>query len=732
MPLSREPAVTLEITPRLDLHTLGTIDLRRAGEQMRPVLAQPKRFALFVYLAARRARGFTRRDSILPLFWPEHDESRARTSLRQSLRFLRTALGDDVFERRGDDEIRVADTVAFDADAFAAAVRDGKLEEALDLYRGDFLAGFFVAGNGPEFDQWLEDERATLRETAMRSAMSLAAKLEQRSDPVTAARWVRRAVSLNPHDEAAQRRLIALLDAAGDRAGALHAYESFARRLEREMEVRPSKATQILAAEIRQRPEKLAIVSSGPAASARTTAPTSIVVAPFGYQGPPEDAHLGEALAEEIRSALRSIHGVHVASRLESDARHASHRTGPVLSGDVIREGSRVRITARLMDAGDRRELWSDSYVREMTDVFALQERLARAIAGALRITLAAETTAPLVRRPTNDLSAYNLYLRGRYHWNRRPRETLKGLEFFERAIAIDPLFALAHAGIADVYNTLGSWEAAQLPSWDAFPKAHAAAMKALEIDPTLAEAHTPLAYAEVHYLWRWDEAEKTFRRALALDPSYVHAHHWHSHFLMAQGRTSESLDASRRALEIDPLDLIINVHLAWHYWLAREQDAAIDQAARTAELEERNPWSPFFAGLAHAAQGDFANAIARHRDAIPLSGESTVMRAALGYSLAAGGERSKAMEVVRGLEAIADTKPVSAYEIAVIHNALGETDQAFQWLDRAYEERSAWLAYLAVDPRLDGLRRDERFVALLRGVGLEQTLLGGGNGRPR
>ena len=141
MPLSREPAVTPEITPRLDLHTLGTIDLRRAGEQMRPVLAQPKRFALFVYLAARRARGFTRRDSILPLFWPEHDESRARTSLRQSLRFLRTALGDDVFERRGDDEIRVADTVAFDADAFAAAVRDGKLEEALDLYRGDFLAG---------------------------------------------------------------------------------------------------------------------------------------------------------------------------------------------------------------------------------------------------------------------------------------------------------------------------------------------------------------------------------------------------------------------------------------------------------------------------------------------------------------------------------------------------------------------------------------------------------------
>ena len=722
MPLPREPVVTPQITPRLELQTLGTIDLRRAGEQMRSVLAQPKRFALFAYLVAKRARGFTRRDSILPLFWPEHDESRARTALRQSLRFLRSSLGDDVFERRGDDEIRVGDIIAYDADDFSHALREGRLEDALETYRGDFLAGFFVGGNGPEFDQWLDDERAVLREKAMQTALALATRHEQRGDPATAARWARRAVSLTPHDEAAQRRLIALLDAAGDRAGALHTYESFARRLEREMEVRPSKATQSLAAEIRQRPERLVVATITPAATAAAAAtPASIYVVPFEYQGPPEDAHLGEALAEEIRNALRSIHGLHVASRTESDSRHASQRAGPVLTGDVVREGSRVRITARLVDSRDRRELWSDSYVREMTDVFALQERLARAIAGALHITLTAGATAPLVRRPTTDLSAYNLYLRGRYHWNRRPRETLKGLEYFERAIAIDPLFALAHAGIADVYNTLGSWEAAQLPSWDAFPKAHAAAMKALSIDPTLAEAHTPLAYAEVHYLWRWEEAESTFRRALALDPSYVHAHHWHSHLLMAQGRASESLEASRRALEIDPLDLIINVHLAWHYWLAREYDAAIDQSARTAELEDRNHWSPFFAGLAYAAQGDFANAIARHEEAVPLSGGSTVMHAALGYSYAAAGDRSKATEVVRNLEAIADTKPVSAYEIAVIRAALGETDQAFHWLDRAYEERSGWLAYLAVDPRLDALRRDERFVALLRGVGLRK-----------
>jgi tetratricopeptide (TPR) repeat protein len=245
--------------------------------------------------------------------------------------------------------------------------------------------------------------------------------------------------------------------------------------------------------------------------------------------------------------------------------------------------------------------------------------------------------------------------------------------------------------------------------------------MKALEIDPTLAEAHTPLAYAETHYRWRWAEAEHGFHRAIALDPSYVHAHHWHSHLLMAQGRVGESLVASRRALELDPLDLIINVHLAWHFWLAREYDEAIEQSARTADIEERNPWSHFFAGLAHGAKGEFAKAIARHRESVPLSGDSTVMRAALGWSYAAAGERGQANDVLRDLKAIADTKPVSAYEIALIHGALGETDEAFEWLERAYEQRSAWLAYLAVDPRLDGIRADERFTALLRGVGLRR-----------
>jgi serine/threonine-protein kinase len=301
----------------------------------------------------------------------------------------------------------------------------------------------------------------------------------------------------------------------------------------------------------------------------------------------------------------------------------------------------------------------------------------------------------------------------------RRPRETHKGLEYFERAIARDPLFALAHAGVADAYNTLGSWEAAEMPSWEAFPRAHAAAMQALALDPTLAEAHTALGYANIHYLWRWDEAKQEFDRALALNPSYSHAHHWHSHYLLARGCAPESLEASRRALEVDPLDLIINVHMAWHSWFAREYHEAVEQSARAAELDPTNQWSPFFAGMGYAAAGNTAAAIDQHRLALARSNESPVMLGALGYSLAAAGERADAERILRTLHGVAESRSVSSYEIAIIHGTLGDRDAMFDWLDRAYEERSAWLAYLAVDPRLDGVRDDDRFRTLLRAVRL-------------
>jgi len=356
-----------------------------------------------------------------------------------------------------------------------------------------------------------------------------------------------------------------------------------------------------------------------------------------------------------------------------------------------------------------------------------VQEEIAAAIVRALHITLSLGNGQPLVTRHTSDLEAYNLYLKGRYYWNKRPRETMKGLAFFEQAIARDPRFALAHAGIADCFATLGSWEAALLPAREAFPRAEAAALRALELKPTLAEPRVSLAYTNTHYHWKWAEGGRQFERALNLDPSYAHGYHWYAHYLMAMGRVDESLVASERSCALDPLDVIINVHFAWHYWLARQYDESIDRALRTRELDPHDHWVPYFLGLAYGHKEGYGEAIAEHRKAVRRSGGSAVMLAALGHTYAIAAKHTEAREVLRQLETLSATQHVSAYEIAVIHVGLGERDEAFEWLNRAYEERSAWLPYLRLEPRLDPLRCDSRFVDLLTRLQLNDQRLDSG-----
>jgi tetratricopeptide (TPR) repeat protein len=234
----------------------------------------------------------------------------------------------------------------------------------------------------------------------------------------------------------------------------------------------------------------------------------------------------------------------------------------------------------------------------------------------------------------------------------------------------------------------------------------------------TSAEAHTSIAYANTHFLWQWDDAEREFAAALSLDPTYSHAHHWHSHYLMARGRIAESLAASQRALELDPVDVIINVHLAWHYWVARQYDECVEQCYRTWELDEHDHWSPFFLGLAYAHKGMFGHAVSEHRKSLTRSNASPVMLGALGHTYFMAGHRSEGMDVLRQLETLSEQRHVFAYEIALLYVALGNADVAFQWLDKAVAERSAWLAYLSVEPRLDPLRSDPRFAALLARVG--------------
>jgi DNA-binding SARP family transcriptional activator len=318
-----------------------------------------------------------------------------------------------------------------------------------------------------------------------------------------------------------------------------------------------------------------------------------------------------------------------------------------------------------------------------------------------------------------DDPEARAAFIQGRFHWTRRPRESMKALAALERAVQRAPDFAPAHAALADVYNTLGSWESGALAPREAFPKAHAAARRALQLDACCAAAHTSLAYATAHYDWQWQSADEQFERSLALDPGYAHAHHWRAHLLVAEGRFGDALAAGRRALALQPLDVIINVHLAWHHWIAREPEPAIEQADRTAYLDETDHWPPFFRGLACVSCGRGGEAVGAMRESCALSRGNAVMRAGLGYVYAAVGERRAARAVLREFEEAAERQQRFAYEAAVIRAALGDLDAAFARLQAAVEARSGWIAYLGVDPRLDPLRADPRFAALAARAGM-------------
>jgi serine/threonine protein kinase/tetratricopeptide (TPR) repeat protein len=477
-----------------------------------------------------------------------------------------------------------------------------------------------------------------------------------------------------------------------------------------------------------------ALQVSGPQATVilRSVPPArSIAVLPFvNLSGDPENEYFGDGLAEELLNLLSGIKGLRVASRTSSFAFKGTKtdlraigqtlNVQHVLEGSVRKAGNRIRVTAQLTGAADGFDLWSGRYDRELSDVFAIQDEIARTIVDALQVQLTGEQAERLAKRGTADPEAYDCYLKGRHHWNNRPIGIRKAVEYFKEAVAKDPGYALAYTGLADCYGSMGGWEGNAMRPHEAWPKAAAAARRALELDEGLGEAHTSLGHVHLHYDWDWRAAEREFRRAMELHPTYSTAHHWSSHLAMARGQTDLSLAESRRCLELDPVDLVINVHLIWHYWLAGQPDEAIEQGCKTRELHPNAFWPEFFIGLA-CEDKLMPDAAVTHLDkAATMSTGSTFVLAALGHAYAAAGRPERALELLRELDARGRERYVPAYDRAVIYAGLNRIDPALAWLQRAYDERSSWMSYLKVEPRLDVLRSDSRFATLLRKVGLE------------
>jgi len=388
-----------------------------------------------------------------------------------------------------------------------------------------------------------------------------------------------------------------------------------------------------------------------------------------------------------------------------------------------MQRNDELSISVELVDARDNSHIWGEQYNRKLSDILAVQEAISREVSEKLRVQLTGEEQKRLSKAATENPEAYQLYLKGRYYLSKRTDEGLKkAIEYFNQAIEKDPSYALAYSGLADsnMYTIrLGFFHG--LSPREAYLRAKSSATKALEIDDNLAEAHTSLALIKMEYEWDWRGSEREFGRALELNPNEAEVHHQYSHYLIAAGRNHESLDESLRALELDPLSLPLNAHLGLHYLYAREYDRAIEQCRRTIEMDPNFPQAHDFLGGAYEQKGMYEEAFTEFQKAITLSGDSLHIRAELGHAYAVSGKKEGALKIMDELKGLSNETYISPYDVAMIYVGLDQNDHAFDWLQKAYEERSDWLRYLKVDPRLDPLRLDLRFPDLVRRVGLPQ-----------
>jgi TolB-like protein/DNA-binding winged helix-turn-helix (wHTH) protein/Tfp pilus assembly protein PilF len=465
----------------------------------------------------------------------------------------------------------------------------------------------------------------------------------------------------------------------------------------------------------------------------RRPAVTSIMVLPLeNLSQDPEQEYFADGITDALIGDLAKIGGLHVISRTSSMHYKRTKKSLPeiareikvdaVVEGTVQRSGDRVMIRAQLIHAASDRHLWVQDYVREMRDVLDLQSEIAQAIAREVQIKMTpAEKERFVMRHPVRP-KAFDEYLQGRYlYWNRRTPENLnKAITHFQNAVTEDPNFSQAHVGLADSYSAIGTVQVGALPPLDARRLAEQSAAKALELDPLLAEAHTALANVK-HYNWDWGGAEQDFKRALELNQNYANAHNFYAGYLMCRGRADESIAASNRARELDPFSLSISAQRGFLLENARRYDEAIAQLRSVIAMDPNHYSAYWILGHTYAANKQFDEAIAAAQKAVDLSERTPGALGILGLAYGLAGRKAEATRILDELLKLNESRYVTPAAMVNVYIGLGDNDKAFEWLEKAYQERSNYVAYLKVFPILDPLRSDPRFKDLLSRVGLPQ-----------
>ncbi|MGH9768746.1 MAG: protein kinase domain-containing protein [Blastocatellia bacterium] len=458
----------------------------------------------------------------------------------------------------------------------------------------------------------------------------------------------------------------------------------------------------------------------------------SLAVLPFfTASGDPNAAYLAEGIPESLILNLSRLSGLRVMAwstvarfrGREVDALEIGRELGvrAIFAGRMYQFADDLVIKTELVDVNDGSQLWGAQYRRKLDDLFTIEQELSSEICERLRLKLNEEERERLAKRYTENAAAYQAYLKGRYHWNQRNAKALrKAIESFEEAIKLDDRYALAYAGLADCYCLVSIYGAA--PPKAIMPRAKAAALKALEIDEGLAEAHTSLAAALVWFDWDWEASEREFKRAIELNPHYAVAHHWYGSVLLsAQARFDEALGSEMRALELEPLSLVVNSNLGFICYQAGRFDEAIERLQRTLEMDDNFVYARFHLGLCHAHCGSHDKAIAELELAIEQAGgRGALIQAALGYAYAVAGRRDEALQILAQMQTFPINRDVSPFYLAMIHAGLDDKEQALKWLESACEERYNWLVWLRTEPMFESLRGEKKFLELARRIGLK------------
>jgi TolB-like protein/Flp pilus assembly protein TadD len=700
---------------------LGGACLRSGDAPLSGPPAQRHRIALLALIVASWPQPVSR-DRAMALLWPERDVANARRLLNLAVHVLRSALGEGAIASTGDGLLLNPSVVRCDLHELRTAIAARESDRVVQLYPGPLLDGFHL-DDSTDYSYWLDERRAELDHAYVGALIALAAAQEQSGDVRGRVGTCRRLVAADPHSGAHARALMLALDAAGDRAGALQHAADHAQRLRADLDLEPDPAVMQLADDLRH----VAVRRRPPTDGADRTRSLSVAVLPFlSLSANPENEFFADGITEDVIAQLSKIRALTVISRASvapfKQRHHAFEEIGTrlgvrtLLDGSVRHAGDRVRIVATLVDAATGRHLWSETYDRQLTDIFSIQSDVGLHIAAALEIELSRDEQARVRKEATNDVHAYRLFLQGRQWFIRfTPESLVQSIELFERAIGRDPAFALAFAHVAMAYTELA--EAGAMVPDAAYARAADAAASALALDPELGAAHCTMGHLKMVRELDWVGAEREFKRALELNPSGADAYDLYGRLCVALERYDDALVLLRRAQELDPLahgvDIVTALLRAGRY------DEAVVRAEEAAALDALDDRARATLGWAYFLSGRKKEGLAELDRAVALAPGNTLWLGQLGAAYGMAGAPAKALAILRQLEERAQRAYVSPYHFAYIHTGLDDADRAMDWLERAVADRAGAAYGIKGSFIFTALHAHPRFRALLRQMNL-------------